>query len=346
MSEILYKNPSRPPRQSNVELLRIVATFLILTVHADFFSIGAPTVEDMDSQPIESCGQLLFQALSVVAVNVFVLISGWFGIRTTLSGVLKLLFQCTFFGALMYAVAVALGKASLSGGGLLSVVISNNNWFVVGYIGLMVLAPMLNAFVAAASRRQFELVLIAFFVFQTVYGTFVPLGNPIVKGYSTFSFIGLYLLARYINIYKSNICNRGGYCVALYAGCAILNVLLYIATKRWLPQLEMLFGVNSYINPLNIIGACGLTFAFVGMKMPFNRMINFISASAFAAFLLHFSQCQLYKELMRGLYARYPGAGYVFAAGIVILAIFAIAVLLDQPRKALWKVIRRQFPTD
>ncbi len=193
-----------------MELLRIVATFLILIVHADFFSIGAPAVEDMDAEPVEAYWQLLFQALSVVGVNVFVLISGWFGIRTTLRGVLKLLFQCAFFAVVMYAAAISVGRATLSDNGLLSVLISYNNWFVVSYIGLMVLAPMLNAFVEAASRRQFELVLIAFFVFQTLYGTFAPLGNPIARGYSTFSFIGLYLLARYVNIYKSAICNRGG----------------------------------------------------------------------------------------------------------------------------------------
>ncbi len=123
-------------------------------------------------------------------------------------------------------------------------------------------------------------------------------------------------------------------------------MLSYFAITHWSPLFELLFGINSYINPLNIIGACGLTFAFAGMKMSVSRTINFVSASAFAAFLLHFSQCQLYQELMRGLHARYPGAGYVVAAGIAISVIFAVAVLLDQPRKALWKVIGRQIPTD
>ena len=33
-------------RQSNMELLRIVAMFLVLLVHADFFSIGAPSASD------------------------------------------------------------------------------------------------------------------------------------------------------------------------------------------------------------------------------------------------------------------------------------------------------------
>lgn len=38
-------------RQSNIELLRIISMFLILLVHADFYSLGEPSYIDIISEP-------------------------------------------------------------------------------------------------------------------------------------------------------------------------------------------------------------------------------------------------------------------------------------------------------
>lgn len=34
---------SKPPRLSNIELLRIIAMFMVLGVHANFYALGTPT---------------------------------------------------------------------------------------------------------------------------------------------------------------------------------------------------------------------------------------------------------------------------------------------------------------
>ena len=50
-------------RQSNMELLRIIAMFLVLLVHADFFSLGAPSASDCVNAPVESSLKVFFQAI-------------------------------------------------------------------------------------------------------------------------------------------------------------------------------------------------------------------------------------------------------------------------------------------
>lgn len=52
------------------------------------------------------------------------------------------------------------------------------------------------------------LVLICFFTFQTFYACFTTSATFIDRGYSTFSFIGLYLLARYIRLYGKAIIKK------------------------------------------------------------------------------------------------------------------------------------------
>lgn len=44
-------------RLSNFELLRIIAMFLVLVVHADFFALGAPNREDVITEPLSSFGR-------------------------------------------------------------------------------------------------------------------------------------------------------------------------------------------------------------------------------------------------------------------------------------------------
>ena len=51
--------------------------------------------------------RILVEHWAIIGVNVFVLISGWFGIRTSLKGACKLLFQVFFIGLLTFGDGIA-----------------------------------------------------------------------------------------------------------------------------------------------------------------------------------------------------------------------------------------------
>lgn len=84
-------------RDSNMELLRIVAMFLVLVVHADYYSLGAPTSAELQTEPLTSVTRIFFQILGVGASNLFILISGYYGIHPSLKGFYKFIFQILFF---------------------------------------------------------------------------------------------------------------------------------------------------------------------------------------------------------------------------------------------------------
>ena len=194
-------------RQSNMELLRIVAMFLVLLVHADFFSLGAPSASDCVNTPVGSFLKVFFEAISIACVDIFVCLSGWFGIKPTVRGFFNFVFQCLFWLIGLYVVTLILGTSSISMQGLKGCfALTKLNWFIKAYILLYILAPVLNAFVDKVSRKDFKNVLIAFFTFEFVYGwIFSGSTQHIQDGYSTISFIGLYLLARYARLYQPRI---------------------------------------------------------------------------------------------------------------------------------------------
>ena len=63
-------------RQSNMELLRIIAMFLVLLVHADYFTLGAPTASDCIEDTFGTSLKVIFEAVSIACVNIFVCLSG------------------------------------------------------------------------------------------------------------------------------------------------------------------------------------------------------------------------------------------------------------------------------
>ncbi len=189
------------PRQSNIELLRILAMFLVLVVHADFWALGRPAAEDFSINPLNAFTRTIIESISIVCVNVFILISGWFGIRPSLKGFCNFVFQCAFFLFGIYAIMLATGYAQLTFKGIAGCLcLTSANWFIRAYAGLYILAPILNIFIEKSSKRTLELFLIAFFIFQSIWG-WLGAAKFVEQGYSTFSFIGLYILARYTRMY-------------------------------------------------------------------------------------------------------------------------------------------------
>ena len=103
---------------------------------------------------------------------------------------------------------VLLGRKTLSINGLADcLMLTESNWFIKSYICLYILAPILNAFTDTISQKLFRNTLLAFYIFQSVYGWLSHGAVFLVHGYSAMSFVGLYLLARYIRVYGSKCLN-------------------------------------------------------------------------------------------------------------------------------------------
>lgn len=202
------KTPVRKERDSNMELFRCFAMFLVVAVHANFFSLSVPTTAEAQQVPLPTYARFFFEAMCIGSVDMFVLISGWFGIHPKLRGFLKLLFQVFFCVTLVYLLLVAIGLQPFSMKSLAKTsCVVGLGWFIRSYIGLYILSPVLNAFIEKATRRQHEAFLAAYFAFQLVCGWDVDSAN-FANGYSTASFIFLYLLARYIRIYHMALIQR------------------------------------------------------------------------------------------------------------------------------------------
>ena len=96
-------------RDSNIELLRIVAMILVLFLHSNYFSLGGVELYNIQTLIHPSYIRALAEQLCIICVNLYVFISGWFGIKPSIKGVLSLLFQVLFFHILISIIVLCIG---------------------------------------------------------------------------------------------------------------------------------------------------------------------------------------------------------------------------------------------
>lgn len=278
-------------RLSNIEFLRLLAMFFVLIVHADFSTFGAPTVDELAVRPVGVFVQYWFECFAICCVDVFVLISGWFGIRFSLNKLWAFLFQVVFYSLGLFLLAVAITpQKALTLEGVKSIFLFNGSdyWFIKEYLILMVLAPMLNAFCNYASRSEFRTILIAYFVILMVYGWLEPASvHFTMNGCAALSFVGLYLLGRYLKMYRPKITNynRRIYAVVYVAASLVIFFMCLIFLSQGV-RITLDSRLLNYGCPLVILSAVALLLLF--SKWTFcNRAVNNAAKSCLAVYLIH-----------------------------------------------------------
>lgn len=327
-------------RDSNMELLRIIAMLLVLIVHADFMALGFPLLEDLQNAPITTFSRIYIGALSSVCVNVFVLISGWYGIKLKFKSLFKLIFQTSFFCILMFVCFAANKDLNLILYECANILLLRNYWFVRAYILLCLMAPMMNAFVEHASQKDFRHLLILYFVFQTIFSY---MGNDIWyhDGYSPLTFFGLYLLARYLRVYPSHLSSlqKKWDMMLFLLTCLLISVISIILLYYDLGGGRM----YNYTSPLLIIASIYLFLYFTKFELN-SKAINWIAKSCFAAYLLHMNPYfvqRWFTELIHHWWLTEPTGLFLLFTTLYILALFAIAILIDKIQIALFERINK-----
>ena len=75
--------------------------------------------------------------------------------------------------------------------------IPNSRWFIEAYIGLYILAPMINRFIEKSTHRELGIFILAFYLFSTLFG-YLGKAYDFNKGMSIISLVGLYLIGAYL----------------------------------------------------------------------------------------------------------------------------------------------------
>ena len=127
-------------RQSNIELLRILLMLGVVILH--YNGVGGALYS---AHGINYFVVIIFESLFICAVDLFMLISGYFScksVKTVLQKPVRLVMQVTLFSVVFYIISNAI-SGSFSLRSFIGTLIPTN-YFVTLYIVVYLISPYLN----------------------------------------------------------------------------------------------------------------------------------------------------------------------------------------------------------
>lgn len=324
-------------RLSNIELCRIVAILCVMLVHSTFASLGHNV----------SFGVMLLAGFSIIGVNVFVMLTGYFSTTPKKSSIINLIFVCLFWGIISLLVRYFFHQEI----GLKHFFfVTRSNWFIPSYICLLFFAPLLNLFCNAVDKRTLWTLTFILLSLEVWFDWIPPQPSYTLGtngGHSVLSFLILYLLARAISLHGlPDWFERVS--PVIYIICAFLLAFLGTALLRYgyEDRVKWLYYDN---NPIVILSSVAFLMSFERMKVD-SKIINYIARSTLAVLLGHSAIYFLFTKQFKYLYDHYSGLAIVGYWILAILIVFAASVFVDQLRILLWtpidKALKTQIKTD
>lgn len=276
-------------RQVNFELLRILCMYMIVVGHCLFH--GRVTAK-LGYGTMNYLASYLIQSFSVVHVNCFVMIAGYFAVDKEFKAqrLTKFWKQVMFYSVgicLLYGIF-----AEVTGKDLIHAFLpisSATYWFASVYMGLVLLMPFAGMLVARITKRQYQYLLAVLAIVLSVnHMIFRVNAYGIYTGRELPWFLFLALLAEYIKLYtgqkrKYFWCGLLGYAVCSLAVLASV----YLSVELHLEDIGYFLNYNS---PLALLATVSL---FICVKnMPWKEScldtwILKISGAAFGVYLIH-----------------------------------------------------------
>ena len=291
----------RKTRQANFEILRVLAMLMVVTMH--YLIKGEVAVSmSVNQEPVNLMAWFI-QSSCIVAVNVYVLISGYFLIDTKWSvrKLLSIICQVWFYSLGIPLVCLCLSIGGVGEWGLydwLAVLFPfqmEHYWFATAYVILYLLTPVIKAALEGLKEQEFRGVIFSLLLFFSVGKSIIPVKVPTDRyGYDFGWFICLYLIAGYLRLYGVGWFNRIRKGLLVYGmGTAVIflySVLLGYLSQKGLPLSYAMDMTFSYNHLLVLISSLGLFYGFRYMRLSHTRtgiVCTRIAPYIFGVYLLH-----------------------------------------------------------
>lgn len=286
-------------RSSGIELLKIFCMLGVIILHYNNGSIGkAFTYATLFS--CRSYALYFLQSMAISAVNVFILISGYFmcgASKVDVKKPIRLLIQVIVFRELIYITQNLIEGNPLRWRVFWQLLLPKS-WFAVLYAAVYVLAPFINRMLNSLSDKSMKAFMWAAFIICSVW----PYAVDLLEAFSGFNFDGLSSVGMYGSQFGYTIVHFVFmYCVGAWVrrfdgksklwadllgllGCWIfLFCFSYYLVSH---KIDTRYAF-SYGSPVVIVCAIFLFRLFKRLPLKSNPVINSMATATFSVYLLN-----------------------------------------------------------
>lgn len=329
----------KPARQSNIELLRIIATLFIIIVHCNgwFLEMGGGTNGWLGNDSATNIWRITIQSITCIGVDLFVLISGYFSIRPKLKSIVNLFTILFFFYVGCYLIDCAIENQLFNYRSLAKnmFAFSRDNWFIQSYLFLILLSPLANCFFEKVSKKKASifsgLFMLSAFWFGDIRQSEYFYFNG---GYSVTSLLLIYVVGRYLKFYGEEFLRKYSTTkiIILWSICTIIIGLIRVSLPSYEEQLI------TYGSPIVILSASLFFILFTRINIQSN-IINWLGSSCLAVFILHTCEPVIswLIEIDNELFAGCTLFKWIMSMSGIIMIVFVCAIILDKIREFIFR---------
>lgn len=328
-------------RDSNIELLRLIAMYMIVLHHFIVHSCFPDVLDISATLSTSTALSTCLDGFLYIGVNCFILISGYYGVRLKVKSILNLYLTCLCYGLIGYLLHIYVSDASL-GRTLIynSVFIFSHSqwWYISCYIGLLLLSPIINVFLSNASKYHHQLAILSMTILSVYLGYLWHNPDYDIDGYSLLQFIYLYIIGNYLRKYLPRnfaFCHRKKLIL-----CYITSSLVWgaITCCQHLINIPCIWNPWAYNNPIIIFSSISFFLLFISFSFQ-SKKTNWLASGTLAAYLL---QDQLYigKNLYPKVASLFEPLSYMNQiAYLLLLSIIFIlvAIFIEKLRQRICK---------
>ena len=271
-------------RESNIELLRIVLMLMIIMHHLIVHGCDLSFISTGDYQKTNKDALFLFlNTFSIIAVNCFIFISGFYGIKFKVKTLIAFVLQALFYSVSLYLLKCVIDDNPISYPELRKSffpITYVNWWFLNAYIALFILSPVINKGLENITKKQTIVLITLLFIIGGGY-PLVGYNFYTQDGYSFFNLLIVYIIARYCHRYITEI--KG--ILPIYLSVFLISfIIIYLCFNQ---NRQLLTWRLMAYNCIWIIAAAALFFyLFKKIKIK-SKLINKIAPLTFGIYLLH-----------------------------------------------------------
>ena len=329
-------------RQSNIELLRIIAMFFIIASH----SKNLPSSFGCDVNYFSSFQYTFLRSLGQIGVIIFILISGYFLTSRKIKTVnfFKLALKTITYSILFYFVAYILDRYSGyclgSTDGLKSFwdalfILSNSKyWFISVYLILYLLYPFINIITNRISKKQYLFILLTLFIIIFLYPNFYYTTlhqTEIIFNISYFIFI--FLLGGYVARFPIDFKGKVAPLVGLFWSFFLFIISFLKTRPMYFRNSFSIFFISFFLFLL-----------FKNIKINDSKIINSVAKSSFGIYLIHnHHDMKFYVWKFASDCFNFFEIDYFLKNILTILLIFATSLLLEYLLVFLGKPFIKKF---
>ncbi len=348
----LHKNTGG--RMANLELLRIVSMLFVVVLH--FLGKGGWLVSLTDAA-MPRRGYLAWgvESLAIVAVNVYMLLSGYFLVESSFNvkRLLQLFLQVLFYSVTIGFAAAAFGYLPEEGfsiyylAQLFLPVSTNHYWFMTAYFLMYLFSPLLSRGVKCLTQKQFRTVLFLLLFVFSILKSIVPVKlSSDMRGYDCLWYLCVFLVAAYIRLYGIPFFKSAGRSLLVYLaaaagifGFSFFLRFMYLKTGKLGDILNIAYEYNHI---LVLTASVAFFYLFYHIKIKdgvFGRMVIKVAPCSLGVYLWHEHIALRYEwpDWLYSLTGR-PDSGLLLLLYILFAAalVFVIGILFDILRMLLF----------